>query len=135
MFHAARTRSLSLAALGVLVAVLVAACSSGSSVQPAAVSQAPVAPTGMPSSAGGDPGAVTIKDFAFAPGSITVAAGTTVTWTNQDSASHTVTADDGSFDSKALATGATFSQTFPTAGSFTYHCAIHTSMTATVVVQ
>jgi plastocyanin len=121
--------------MALFVAILVAACSSGSGVKPAAVSQAAAAPTTMPSAAAGGPGAVTIKDFAFAPGSITVPAGSTVTWTNQDSASHTVTADDGSFDSKALATGATFSQAFPKAGTYTYHCSIHTSMTATVVVQ
>ena len=78
---------------------------------------------------------VTIQDFAFGPGSISVAVGSTVTWTNQDSVSHTVTADDGSFDSGRLAQGATFSQTFDTPGTYTYHCAIHPSMTGTITVE
>jgi plastocyanin len=79
--------------------------------------------------------AVTIKNFAFSPDSLEVPVGTTVTWTNQDSAAHTVTADDGSFDSGQLATGATFSQTFATAGTYAYHCANHPKMTATIVVK
>jgi plastocyanin len=78
--------------------------------------------------------AVTIANFAFGPASISVPVGSTVTWTNQDSTNHTVTADDGSFDSGPLAPGATFSQTFDTAGTFTYHCAIHSSMKGTITV-
>jgi plastocyanin len=99
---------------------------------PASAAAASAAPA---SAAAGSPNAVTIADFAFAPGTLTVAAGTTVTWTNNDTAGHTVTADDGSFDSKTLANGATFSQAFAKAGTYTYHCNIHSSMTATVVVQ
>ncbi len=79
--------------------------------------------------------AVTIQDFKFSPDAITVPVGATVTWTNADSTQHTVTADDGSFDSGPLDSGATFSQTFATAGTFTYHCNIHPNMTATVTVQ
>jgi plastocyanin len=78
--------------------------------------------------------AVSIVDFAFQPPSIEVATGGTVTWTNTGQAPHTVTADDGSFDSGTLSPGATFSQTFATAGTFTYHCNIHPQMTATVIV-
>ena len=93
------------------------------------------APTPAGSAAAAAPGAVTIADFAFAPDTITVAAGTTVTWTNNGAAGHTVTADDGSFDSKTIASGATFSQAFAKAGTYAYHCSIHSSMTAKVVVQ
>ena len=78
---------------------------------------------------------VTIANFAFAPQSITVAPGQTVTWTNKDSIAHTVTADKGDWDSKNLAPGATFQQKFDQAGTFTYHCAIHPFMTGTVVVK
>src|SRR5829696_1777671 len=81
-----------------------------------------------------DGAAVTIVDFAFQPASLEVPAGTTVTWTNSGAAPHTVTADDGAFDSDRLAPGATFSQTFDTAGTFTYHCEIHPQMTGTIVV-
>ena len=78
--------------------------------------------------------AVSIVDFAFQPASIEVPAGSTVTWTNAGAAPHTVTADDGSFDSGQLKPGATFSQTFSTPGTYTYHCEIHPQMTGTVVV-
>lgn len=77
---------------------------------------------------------VSIQNFAFAPGTIQVAAGTTVTWTNNDQTTHTVTADDGSFDSGDVAPGGTFSMTFNTPGTFAYHCKIHPFMTASVVV-
>ncbi|MGH2534222.1 MAG: cupredoxin domain-containing protein [Thermomicrobiales bacterium] len=77
---------------------------------------------------------VAIEGFAFAPGSITVSVGTTVTWTNNDSAPHTVTADDGSFDSGNLGQGDTYSLTFDTPGTYSYFCAIHPNMTAVVVV-
>jgi plastocyanin len=78
--------------------------------------------------------AVSIVDFAFQPASVEIATGGTVTWTNTGQAPHTVTADDGSFDSGTLSPGTTFSQTFATAGTFTYHCNIHPQMTATVIV-
>ena len=80
--------------------------------------------------------AVSIKDFAFSPRQLTVKKGTTVTWTNTDSAAHTVTETDGQDgpDSKSLASGASYSFTFATAGTFKYLCSIHPSMTATVVV-
>lgn len=78
--------------------------------------------------------AITIQGFAFSPATITVPVGTKVTWTNQDPATHTVTSDTGAFDSKNLTTGGTFSFTFSQAGSFAYHCSIHTRMTATILV-
>jgi plastocyanin len=78
--------------------------------------------------------AVSIVDFAFQPGSVEVPVGGSVTWTNNGSATHTVTSDSGAFDSGQLAPGATFSQTFDTAGTFTYHCSIHPQMTGTVIV-
>ena len=81
-----------------------------------------------------DDSAATIEGFVFQPGSLEVMAGTTVTWTNDDPTPHTVTAVDGSFDSGAIASGATFSQTFDTAGTFAYACAIHPTMTGTIIV-
>ena len=57
-----------------------------------------------------------------------------VTWTNNDATTHTVTADDGSFNSGNIAPGGKFSHTFSTAGTIAYHCSIHTSMKAKVVV-
>src|SRR5437764_128814 len=79
---------------------------------------------------------VTIQNFAFSPQTITVAPGTTVVWTNKDSVAHTVTSDTSAWpDSGNLATNQTFSHTFTKAGAFPYHCAIHTSMTARVIVS
>jgi len=76
-----------------------------------------------------------ISDFAFDPDPISITVGDTVTWTNEDGFAHTVTADDDSFDSGNLDSGATFEQTFDEAGDFTYHCNIHSQMTGTVSVS
>ncbi|WP_369829083.1 plastocyanin/azurin family copper-binding protein [Mycobacterium sp. 852002-50816_SCH5313054-b] len=92
----------------------------------------PASATGSPAAATGDQ--VTIDNFAFAPVTLTVKAGTTVTWTNRDEEPHTVAASDGSFHSPGMGTGATFSHTFPTAGKFDYVCSIHPMMHGTVVV-
>jgi plastocyanin len=125
-----------LAALSLAVILATAACSaSASPVSSVAPSVAPPAAGSVASPAAVTGSAVSIANFSFQPAAITVAVGTTVTWTNNDSSAHTVTANDGSFDSGRLAPGATFSQTFATAGTFAYHCAIHSSMKATVIVQ
>jgi plastocyanin len=78
--------------------------------------------------------AISIVDFAFQPASIEVPAGSTITWTNSGAASHTVTADNGAFNSGQLGPGASFSQTFTTPGTYAYHCDIHPRMTGTVLV-
>jgi plastocyanin len=85
----------------------------------------------------GGPGTneVWIQGMAFTPATITVAAGTTITWTNKDAVSHTVTSTTGVFDSGSMSTNATYSRTFTTAGSFPYYCKVHPGMTATVVVN
>lgn len=77
---------------------------------------------------------VVIKNFAFAPAKLTVKAGTQVTFGNADAEAHTVTADDHSFDSKNLEPIKSFSYTFKSAGTVTYHCSIHTYMTGSVTV-
>jgi plastocyanin len=77
---------------------------------------------------------VNIDNFAFAPATLTVHAGGTVTWTNHDEEPHTVAANDGSFHSPGMGTGATFSHTFAAAGTFDYVCSIHPMMHGTVVV-
>jgi plastocyanin len=79
--------------------------------------------------------AVAIQGFAFSPKTITITVGDTVTWTNSDSTAHTATADDGSFDTGTIGANGTGSATFATAGTFAYHCAIHSSMTGTITVQ
>jgi len=86
--------------------------------------------------AAADTATVSINDFAFTPSPVTVTAGSTVTWTNnQSGVAHTVTADDGSFDSGRLGTGQTFSMTFSAAGTVAYHCSIHPFMHGTITVM
>jgi plastocyanin len=79
--------------------------------------------------------AVKIDNFIFSPNSITVAAGTTVRWTNQDDIPHNIVSDDKSFKSKALDTDETFAYTFTKPGTYTYFCSIHPKMTGKIVVQ
>jgi plastocyanin len=88
-----------------------------------------------PGSGGPGANAVFIQGTAFSPATITVAAGTTITWTNKDSFNHTVTSNSPLFDSGAMGNGGTFSYTFTAAGTYPYHCSLHLSMTGTVIVN
>jgi plastocyanin len=113
------------------------ACGTSSTPTPAATATAPAtAPASAAASSAGAAGAsaVTIQNFAFNPPAMTVKVGSEVTWTNQDSTAHTVTFDTGGATSDNLAQSATYKQTFPTAGTFAYHCKIHSTMTGTVTV-
>jgi len=78
---------------------------------------------------------VKIDNFSFGPATLTVAAGTTVTWTNRDDIPHTVVSDDKVFKSKVLDTDEKFSYTFTKPGTYGYFCSIHPKMTGKVVVQ
>lgn len=78
---------------------------------------------------------VIISNYQFVPAVLTVPPGTTVTWTNRDDDTHTVTAADRLFSSKGLDPGQSFSYTFTTPGTYSYHCAVHPHMTASVVVK
>jgi plastocyanin len=79
---------------------------------------------------------VDINDNFYAPRNTTISNGGTVTWTWRGSNSHTVTADDGSFDSSPAKSTGTFTHTFTTVGSFPYHCMVHGSlMSGTITVQ
>jgi plastocyanin len=78
---------------------------------------------------------VWIQNMAFDPSTITVPAGTAITWTNKDAVAHTVTSSTGIFDSGSINTNGTYIHVFSTAGSFQYICTIHPTMTATVIVN
>ena len=112
--------------VSILITVPLLACSSSynNTIAPATTSPAP---------SGGN--SVSIANFAFSPTSITVKIGATITWTNNDSVAHTVTSDRGVFDSGNLAAGKSYTYTFSKAGTFPYHCAVHPSMKASVIVQ
>jgi plastocyanin len=100
-------------------------------------------------SGGGTSASVTIRDYAFSPGSITIKAGSPLTWSNSGPSTHTVTSDStGVFDSGMLSppmasmdpyggtsSGQTYTMTFHTPGTYAYHCSNHPTMHGTVVVQ
>ncbi len=117
-------------ALSILLVFLLAltACSSATpTVAPTVGATNPTAASAM--------AVVSMKSFAFDPLTLTVAVGTTVTWTNNDNVPHNVTADDGSFKSGSIAAGDTFAYTFTVAGTYTYKCTIHQpDMVGTIIV-
>ena len=78
---------------------------------------------------------VKIDNFSFGPQTLTVAVGTTVTWTNRDDIPHTVVSTDGVFKSKVRDTDEKFSYTFAKAGTYPYYCSVHPKMTGKIVVQ
>ena len=85
----------------------------------------------------GNPGTnqVFIENMSFTPSSIMISSSLTVTWTNKDVIDHTVTSDDGLFDSGNIKPNGTYSYTFTASGTFSYHCRIHSGMTASVSVD
>jgi plastocyanin len=112
---------------GLIAGVLVlAACSSGSSGDATTVTEPPSS----------DILDVSIENFAFGPGEISISVGDTVLWTNDESSiTHTSTSDDGLWDSGNIPAGSRFEHTFDEAGTFAYICTIHPSMTATITVN
>ena len=78
---------------------------------------------------------VVIKDFAFTPANLSIKAGDTVTWVNQDSAKHSAwESANNAFDTGLLSTGASASLMFASAGSFNYRCRPHGNMTASITI-
>ena len=80
------------------------------------------------------PYAVSIKNFAFSPSELRIPVGATVVWKNEDSAAHTATTTSKGFDSGELDQGKSFSFTFTKAGTYSYVCSYHASMTGKVIV-
>ena len=89
----------------------------------------------MAAPGGAEDMAVKVDNFTFTPQRITVKAGTTVTWTNQDDIPHSVASSTKVFRSKTLDTDDKFSFTFTTAGTYEYFCSLHPHMTGTIVVE
>ena len=126
-------------------AVAVAACGGGSVSSVGPTSSGPISPGGNPMSPAA--GQVSIAEYSYTPQSLSIKAGTSVTWTNNGSLAHTVTADGGAFNSGQISasTGGgsygggtapgSFTYTFAAAGTFPYHCANHpTLMSGTITV-
>ena len=78
---------------------------------------------------------VKIDNFSFAPQTVAIPVGATVTWTNRDDIPHTVVSTDGVFKSKVRDTDEKFSYTFTNAGTYPYFCSVHPKMTGKIVVQ
>ena len=78
---------------------------------------------------------VKIDNFTFSPATLTVKAGTQITWTNGDDIPHTVVSDGNAFKSKVLGTGEKFTFTAGKPGTYSYICSIHPNMTGKVVVE
>jgi plastocyanin len=124
------SRAMSLA-LGVAGVLLLASCGSSTSPYGGGEGGGGCTPTATK---------VCMNALSFSPAALTVTAGTTVMWQNGSVTTHTVTSDAGSaltYDSGNVGPGATFSQTFNTAGTYNYHCTIHVAsgMTGTITVQ
>ncbi len=122
----------------VLVLALVACGDSGdSSTESSASSETTSEPSGNAPAPSGEAvraAKVKIVEFVYGPDPVTVQVGGKVTWQNEDTAPHTATADDGSFDTGTLERGKIKSETFKQAGTFTYFCEIHPTMHGTVEV-
>jgi plastocyanin len=116
-----------------LAVLALAACGGGT-----VATTAPAAPTSAPAASpggGGGGSAVTISGSQFQPASVTVAAQTAVTWTNNDQIPHTVKWDDGTPESPELTQGGDpYERTFDAPGTFSYVCGIHSNMTGSVTV-
>ena len=113
------------------VAIIAAACNgTGPAAYGAPASTAATATT----TAATATNAAAIKGFAFQPDVLKVEVGAKVTWTNDDTVAHTVTADTNSFASGNLQPGGSFSFTFTRLGTYAYHCSIHPSMHGSIVV-
>jgi plastocyanin len=81
------------------------------------------------------PNQVFIRNYAFNPSTITISPGTTLTWENKDLGDHTSSSDSSVWDSGHISPKSSYTFTFTTPGTYTYHCNIHTSMHGTVIVK
>ncbi len=138
------TTRISLSLPLVLLAFALASCGDDDSTDTGEATTGGVTETTESSAAGGNAPApsgeavrsekVEIVDFAYDPDPTTIQAGGKVIWTNRDSAPHTATADDGSFDTGTIEQGKLKSESFKQPGTYTYFCTIHPDMHGTVEV-
>lgn len=82
-----------------------------------------------------EPNTVSMENLSFQPGALFISVGDEVTWTNNDSATHTVVANDSSFQSEQLNSGSSFKNIFSKPGTYQYYCSIHPSMTGKIIVK
>jgi plastocyanin len=124
-----RPRTYTLLSTAAVAAVLATGCGGGGSGPSAGAAPSAEASSGTSS-------AITISNFKFSPGTLRVQHGARIKVANDDSAPHTVTADEGnSFDSGTVDSGASTTIRAPAAGTYSYHCTIHPFMKGKLVVQ
>ena len=117
-------------------ALIAAALGAATATMLAAVVLPGVAQNAAPAAPAAAAAAVSIDNFTFTPQSLTVKAGTTVTWTNRDDIPHGIAATNNAFArSRAMDTDQSYSFTFTTPGTYQYFCYIHPHMVGTIVVQ
>jgi plastocyanin len=116
-----------------LLVPAVAAAAATALVVPSGTAGAPVARPATHTAARA--GSVTVANMAFSPAAVTTSLGGSVTWTFKDATAHTSTSDQGFWDSGTRSGGATYSRTFTSAGTYAYHCTIHSVMRGTVKVR
>jgi plastocyanin len=126
-------------AVGVVTVLALSACGGGGAATGGAPSQGTAASQAAAACAKATAAgsvAASIKDFKFDPADVTAKAGDTITWTNNDSTGHTVTVDNQpACDTGTIAPGSTGSITFSVAGTYPFHCSIHSSMKGTITVS
>ena len=122
------------AGLALAVSVALAGCGGGTSQGPGTgPSQATTKACAQAAADADFAGTVTIKGFTMTPKTVSIKVNETVAWTNQDSANHTATLDNGDCSTDNIASGTTAKLTFTVPGTYTYHCRIHSSMTGFTV--
>jgi plastocyanin len=127
-----------LVAVLVLIAVSIVGVVSCGSLSSTTISEATAtvtAPANTSSTSTVTVSQIEIKNYAFIPVNVTIPSGTTVTWTNLDSILHTVTSQDGTFDSGLFGQGESFSYVFNEPGEYDYYCIPHPYMTGKVTVK
>src|SRR5262245_34518991 len=117
------------------ILALATACGSSNSATPSSPTPTPQPSTSSGTAVAIPSGARSLGTAGYVPNPIAVSVGTAVTWTNNDSIAHTVTSNNGVFNSGTLGPGQNFSFTFQSAGTFQYHCTFHAGMVGSVVVQ
>lgn len=133
-----------LVTLAAAAVLLLAACSSGgattapttaASAAPSVEASAPAAGAACAESASAGEVSVAIKDFAFGPADIQAKVGQTITFTNDDSAPHTASLDDGSCTTPQIASKGSDGLLFTVAGTYPFHCNVHPNMKGTITVS
>ena len=121
--------------ISLAIVVFVTACGGSSNDNSTPAAQQPATSTSTPASPTGGSDTVTIQNFKFGPATLNVKAGAKVTLTNSDSTTHTATADGGAFDTGDVDPGASKTITTSKAGTYAYHCQIHSFMKGTIVAS